>query len=109
MSRPGDDVIKSFLERIVATLNEWDDSCYALVILSEDDQWHFAVQSSPEQKAIVAHGLLELAVHINPPPEEEMEDGKEEGEEEEEEDKEEGGEEEEEEGVEEGGGTGGEI
>ena len=102
MSRPGDDVIKSFLERIVATLNEWDDSCYALVILSEDDQWHFAVQSSPEQKAIVAHGLLELAVHINPPPEEEMED-------EEEGDEEEGGEEEEEEGVEEGGGTGGEI
>ena len=104
MSRPGDDVIKSFLERIVATLNEWDDSCYALVILSEDDQWHFAVQSSPEQKAIVAHGLLELAVHINPPPEEEMEN-----EEEEDEDEEEGGEEEEEEGVEEGGGTGGEI
>ena len=104
MSRPGDDVIKSFLERIVATLNEWDDSCYALVILSEDDQWHFAVQSSPEQKAIVAHGLLELAVHINPPPEEEMEE-----EEEEDEDEEEGGEEEEEEGVEEGGGTGGEI
>ena len=102
MSRPGDDVIKSFLERIVATLNEWDDSCYALVILSEDDQWHFAVQSSPEQKAIVAHGLLELAVHINPPPEEEME-------EEEEEDEDEDEEEEEEEGVEEGGGTGGEI
>ena len=100
MSRPGDDVIKSFLERIVATLNEWDDSCYALVILSEDDQWHFAVQSSPEQKAIVAHGLLELAVHINPPPEEEMENEEEEDEEEEEE---------EEEGVEEGGGTGGEI
>ena len=106
MSRPGDDVIKSFRERIVATLNEWDDSCYALVILSEDDQWHFAVQSSPEQKAIVAHGLLELAVHINPPPEEEMED-EEEGDEEEEEDEDE--EEEEEEGVEEGGGTGGEI
>ena len=106
MSRPGDDVIKSFLERIVATLNEWDDSCYALVILSEDDQWHFAVQSSPEQKAIVAHGLLELAVHINPPPEEEMEE-EEEGDEEEEEDEDE--EEEEEEGVEEGGGTGGEI
>ena len=102
MSRPGDDVIKSFLERIVATLNEWDDSCYALVILSEDDQWHFAVQSSPEQKAIVAHGLLELAVHINPPPEEEMEE-EEEGDEDEDE------EEEEEEGVEEGGGTGGEI
>lgn len=100
MSRPGDDVIKSFLERIVATLNEWDDSCYALVILSEDDQWHFAVQSSPEQKAIVAHGLLELAVHINPPPEEEMENEEEEDEDEEEE---------EEEGVEEGGGTGGEI
>lgn len=100
MSRPGDDVIKSFLERIVATLNEWDDSCYALVILSEDDQWHFAVQSSPEQKAIVAHGLLELAVHINPPPEEEMEEEEEEDEDEEEE---------EEEGVEEGGGTGGEI
>ena len=104
MSRPGDDVIKSFLERIVATLNEWDDSCYALVILSEDDQWHFAVQSSPEQKAIVAHGLLELAVHINPPPEEEMEE-----EEEEDEDEDEDEEEEEEEGVEEGGGTGGEI
>ena len=100
MSRPGDDVIKSFLERIVATLNEWDDSCYALVILSEDDQWHFAVQSSPEQKAIVAHGLLELAVHINPPPEEEMENEEEEDEDEEQE---------EEEGVEEGGGTGGEI
>ena len=104
MSRPRDDTIKSLLERIVATLNEWDDSCYALVILSQDDQWHFAVQSSPEQKAIVAHGLLELAVHINPPPEEEMEE-----EEEEDEDEEEGGEEEEEEGVEEGGGTGGEI
>ena len=52
MSRPGDDVIKSFLERIVATLNEWDDSCYALVILSEDAQWHFAVQSSPEKRPL---------------------------------------------------------
>ena len=80
MSRPRDDTIKSLLERIVATLNEWDDSCYALVILSQDDQWHFAVQSSPEQKAIVAHGLLELAVHINTPEEEEEEGEKESGE-----------------------------
>lgn len=65
MSMPEEKAVESILARIVATLNEWDDSSYAIVIRSKDENWHYALKSSPEDSALIAHGLLDLAIRVN--------------------------------------------